>query len=306
MLEKYTKEIELFNKKVPFKNYLCTNDKNNPLIDKPRFRLSIKLTDSCKCSCLFCANKELKDYGEIDFNKVEKVIRELNKTGYLIGVSITGGEPMLYPEKVNKLINLICSIDEKIDICITTCGLNLRKFAEFDNLEKIESLHISRHHYDDKINREIFKNNDIASAEDIKYLQSIVKDKLIVNINTVLIKDYIDNKEEVKKIFEFADSLGIKRVGIVSLIKLNDYAREHFVDFNDIFDHSESCYFIGHHLYNFDYCECIDGAYSSDKGNLIEFYARMGKEGDCPFVTQLVYTTDNKLKTGFSGEIIYE
>ena len=32
---------------------------------------------------------------------------------YLIGVSITGGEPMLYPEKVNKLINLITSIYEE-------------------------------------------------------------------------------------------------------------------------------------------------------------------------------------------------
>ena len=71
-------------------------------------------------------------------------------------------------------------IDEKIDICITTNGINLRKFAEFDNVEKIESLHISRHHYNDEINRKIFQNDEIASSEDIKHLQSLLKDKLII------------------------------------------------------------------------------------------------------------------------------
>ncbi len=301
----YTEEVELFNKKVKFKSFLCTNDKNKPRKSKPSFRLSIKLTDSCNSSCLFCANKNTKDFGELDFDKIEKVVRELNKTGYLIGVSITGGEPMLYPDKVNKLINLITSIDEKVNICITTNGINLRKFAEFDNLERIESLHISRHHYDDDINREIFHSDDIATSEDIKYLQSIVKDKLIININTVLIKGYIDNIEEVKKMFEYADSLGIRRVGIVSLIKLNEYAKDNFIDFNDIFDKKDSSFFIGHHLYSYDYCECIDGIYSADSQNILEFYARMGKEKECPFVTQLVYTTDNKLKTGFNGEVIY-
>ncbi len=298
-------EIEIFGKKFLFKGYTCTSDKNNPIKSKPKFKLTIKLTDYCNCSCPFCANKNLKDFGELDFVKLEKVIRELNSTGYLTRVGITGGEPMMYPDTVNKLINLILSINDKIDIGITTNGLNLRKFLEFENIEKIEGLHISRHHYDDSINKKIFQNENIATSEDIKYLQSKLNDKLIININTVLIKGYIDNIEELKKMCEYVGELGVKRIGIVSLLKLNDYAKEHFVDFNDVFNNNDGSFFVAHHLCNYDYCECIDGICSTDKNDFVEFYSIMGKEKKCPYVTQLVYTTDNKLKKGFDGETIY-
>ncbi len=305
LANKNTEEIELFNKKVLLRKYICTNDKNRTIESKPRLKLTIKLTDSCNCSCPFCSNKNMKDFGEIDFKKIEKVIRELDRTGLLTRISITGGEPMLYPEELNRLINLIISIDDKIDIGVTTNGFNLRMFADFDNVEKIEGLHISRHHYDDGINRKIFNNDCIATSDDIKFLQSKLKDKLIININTVLVKGYIDNFEEVKKMCEYVDNLGVKRIGIISLLRLNDYSKEHFVNFNDIFKNNDGSFFIGHHLCNYDYCNCIDGIYSSENNNIIEFYARVVEEKKCPYVTSLVYTTDNKLKTGFEGETIY-
>ena len=298
-------EIELFNKRVLFKSYKCTNDKNITIKSKPFFKLTIKLTDECNCSCSFCSNKNIRDFGKLDFNKVEEVLRELNKTGYLARVGITGGEPMMYPDQVNRLVNLILSINNKINIGITTNGLNLKKFLEFDNVEKIEGIHISRHHYDDEINKKLFNNDNIATSEDIKYLQSKLKDKLIININTVLIKGYIDSTEEVKKMCDYIDTLGVRRIGLVSLLKLNDFAKEHFIDCNEIFNNLDSSFFVGHHFHNHDFCECVDGIYYSKNKNLIEFYSIMSKEKKCPYITQLVYTTNNQLKTGFSGEVIY-
>ena len=301
----FTQEIDIFGKKVLLKTYSCSCDKNNPKKSDPRLKLTIKLTDFCDCSCPFCSNKNMRDFGHIDFVKLEKVIRELNKTGLLYRISITGGEPMKFPDEVNRLINLIISINEKIEIGITTNGLNLRKFAEFENVEKIEGIHISRHHYDDDINRKVFKSDSIATSDDIKYLQSKLKDKLIININTVLSKGFIDNFDKLKKMCEYVDSLGVKRIGIISLLRLNDYSKKHFIDFKDIFDNNDGSFYIGTSLHNFGYCSCIAGLYSTNNNNMIEFYSRMVEEKKCPYVTSLVYTTDNKLKTGFDGEIIY-
>ena len=304
-IEENTVEIEVFNKKIRLKNYLCANGENGQKKIEPVLKLTIKVTDSCDCSCPFCSNRNMRDFGKLDFDKLEKVIRELNKTGILKRISITGGEPMKYPDEVNRLINLILSINDKINIGITTSGLNLRKFLEFDNLEKIEGLHISRHHYDDKINKSIFKSDNIATSDDIKYLQSQLKDKYIININTVLNKGYIDNIEELKKMCDYVDDLGVKRIGIVSLLKLNDYAKEHFISYDEIMANGDKCFYVNDHYHNYNYCSCIDGLYHTKNNNLIEYYARVVGEEKCPYVTSLVYTTDNKLKTGFQGEEIY-
>ena len=299
------KEIELFNKKVLFKSYLCAEGNRKPKSIVPKIKLTIKLTDDCNCNCAFCSNFNIRDNGNLDFKKLEKVIREVNNTKMLTRITITGGEPMLYPDKVNKIINLILSINKEIKISINTNGFNIKKFLEFENIEKLEAIHISRHHYDDEINKKIFKNENIATSNDIKYLQSKLKDKLIININTVLIKGYIDNYNEVKKIFNYVDNLQVKRIGFVALLKLNDYSKEHFVDFNEILKQKDSNFYVGHHFHNYNYCECIDGLYYTDNNNFIEFYSFMSKEEKCPYVTQLVYTTNNTLKKGFSGEIIY-
>ncbi len=304
-IEENTTEIEVFNKKIRLKNYLCTNGKDNPKKKTLNLKLTIKVTDSCDCSCPFCSNRNMRDFGNLDFNKLEEVIKELNKTGMLTRISITGGEPMKYPELVNKLINLILSINDKMSIGITTNGLNLRKFLEFDNVEKIEGIHISRHHYDSKINKSIFKSDSIATDDDIKYLQSHLKDKYIVNINTVLIKGYIDSIKEIKKMCDYVDDLGVKRIGLVSLLKLNDYAKEHYIDYREIFKEKDDDFFVGHQYNNYNLCSCSDGLYSSKNKNYIEYYARMVSEETCPYIASLVYTTDNKLKTGFEGEVIY-
>lgn len=44
--------------------------------------------------------------------------------------------------------------------------------------------------------------------------------------------------------------------------------------------------------------------YISKEGEFIEWYARMTKELKCDYTRQFVYTSDNKLTTGFGKEII--
>ena len=118
-------------------------------------------------------------------------------------------------------------------------------------------------------------------------------------------KDYISNLEEIKKMLNHVGDLGVYKNGFVSLMRCNEYAEEQFINFNDIFNSLDKDFFKGHHFYSREYCECVDGMYLTDKNQLVEFYARMVKDCECPYTTQLVYTSNNTVTAGFGKKEIY-
>jgi len=297
-------KIKIFGNELLVKDYICSNDPNYIVKSKPTLRLFIKFTDDCNANCKFCANNLSKDYGKIDLKKLEYVIRYLSENNILHGISITGGEPMLYPQKLNDLVNLIYKIDPNMELQISTNGTNLESFKYFDNVNKLESIHISRHHYLDYENYEIFQNDNVSNTDSIMELQEFLTDKRIININTIVMKDYIDSLKEIKRMLNHVGDLGVYKNGFVSLMKCNEYSFNNFINFNSIFKNLDSSFFRGHHFYSGKYCECIDGIYLTDNNKLVEYYARMIKETEMPYVYQLVYTSDNKLKSGFNGKVL--
>ena len=300
------KTINLFGHDIIVRDTLCSTNKDDLKKVEPSLRLYIKLTDACNADCLFCANRESRDFGNLDFKKLEFVIRYLLDRGLLHGISITGGEPMMNPDKMNSLLNLIYSIDPSMEVAISTNGYNLRSFLDMEYVNKLESIHISRHHYDDEVNYSIFGSRDVASTEDIIALQEGLDDKRIININTLVMKDYIEDLREIKKMLNYVGDVGVYKNGFVSLMKCNQFSREHFINFNDIFSSLDENFYLGHHFYNGEYCECVDGVYLTDKDRIVEFYARMVKECQCPYTTQLVYTSDNKVTAGFGKRLLYK
>lgn len=300
------KKIELFNKEILVKDSLCGPTPTSRFEIDPALRLYIKITDYCNADCKFCANGACTDFGEIDLSKLEFVIRYLKEENRLHSISLTGGEPMINPDLVNKILNLIWAIDSRIDVQISTNGLNLLEIANFDNVNNLESIHISRHHYDEDMNKEIFGNGKIATTNDIMMLQEILTNKKIININTLAIKGYIDNLKEIKKMLDYVGDIGVYKNGFVSLMKCNEYSCEHFINFNDIFNNLDKNFLLTHRFYSGEYCECIDGIYASSNAKFVEFYARMVKECNCSYTTQLVYTSDNKVTAGFGGRVLYK
>ena len=300
------KTINLFGRDIIVRDTLCSTNPSDLMKVEPSLRLYVKLTDACNADCLFCANKESRDFGNLDIKKLEFVIRYLLDRGLLHGISITGGEPMMNPDKMNDLLHLIYSIDPNMEVAISTNGYNLKSFLEMEDVNKLESIHISRHHYDDEINYEIFGSRYVASTEDIIALQNGLDDKRIININTLVMKDYIEDLREIKRMLNYVGAAGVYKNGFVSLMKCNHFSRDHFINFNDIFSHLDESFFLGHHFYNGEYCECVDGVYLTDKDRMVEFYARMVKECSCPYTTQLVYTSDNKVTAGFGKRLLYK
>lgn len=299
------KNIELFGQNLNVRDYICSNRQDLTLTASPSLTLYIKITDSCNANCLFCANECSKDFGNIDFKKLEYVIRYLLFKNILHGISITGGEPMTNPSKLNSLLNLIWDIDPSIEVAVSTNGLNIRDFLTFDQVNKLNSIHISRHHYSDDENDKIF-GAKMATSADIEYLQKHLLDSKIVNINTMIMKSGIHDLESIKRNLEFVGSIGVYKNGFVSLMKNNEYSKENFINFNDIFNNLDDSFLLAHRFYNKDYCECVDGLYLSDKYKFVEFYARMVKDCECPYTTQLVYTSDNRLTAGFGKKLIFK
>ena len=301
-------KVEVFGKVLDLKDYCCSTVKSKtPPEAEPALRLYIKVTDACNANCAFCCNENCKDNGVIDLIKLEYVIRYLYENHLLHGVSLTGGEPMLKPDTVQSILNIVYSIDPNIEVQISTNGVNLRLLSEFDNVNNLESIHISRHHYDERINQEIFRSSKVATESDIMFLQDALKDKKIININTLVMKGYIDSLKEIKAMLNHVGRMGVYKDGFVSLMKCNEYARDKFINFNEIFRNLDESFFLSHHFYSGNYCECVDGVYVTDEAKLVEFYARMVKEcADCEQkVMQLVYTSDNKVLSGFSGKEIF-
>ena len=300
------KTINLFGHDIIVRDTLCSTDSKDLKVVDPSLRLYIKLTDACNADCLFCANKESRDFGNLDFRKLEFVIRYLLDKKLLHGISITGGEPMMNPDKMNMLLNLIYGIDPNMEVAISTNGYNLRSFLNMEHVNKLESIHISRHHYDDEVNYSIFGSREVASTEDIVALQEGLDDKRIININTLVMKDYIEDLAGIRKMLNYVGDVGVYKNGFVSLMKCNQFSKDHFINFNDIFSSLDESFYLGHHFYNGEYCECVDGVYLTDNERMVEFYARMVKDCSCPYTTQLVYTSDNKVTAGFGKKLLYK
>ena len=117
-------------------------------------------------------------------------------------------------------------------------------------------------------------------------------------------KSGINSLEEIKNMLTYVGDIGVYKTGFVSLMKCNSYAEKEFINFNDLFSHLDDDFFPGHHFYSREYCECVDGIYLTKHHKLVEYYARMVKDCECPYTTQLVYTSDNKVTAGFGKKVL--
>lgn len=291
-------EIELFGQTVKIKNYFCSPDQKHFEKGHIRVNLYIKINDTCNGKCKFCSNSGLKDNGKLDLDKLKETLIYLNERNIVNRISVTGGEPLLNFELLNEVLNLVFSVNPKSLVTFNTNGYNLKSILDLDSIDKIDGIHISRHHYNDKVNDKIF-GFKTATNGDIKYVIDKLKNKKLLRLNCLLMKDYIGSSREVKKYLEKASDLDIFRVGFVSLMKVNDYCKENFVDFNNVFNDMNDNNCNVAHFYDKNICECLNGVYVSKSGKFIEYYARMTKETNCDYSRQLVYTSDNRLTTGF-------
>lgn len=288
-------KINLFNKEIPVKDYDCSYNKNifNPR--PPVFNLYIQLTDACNAKCEFCDKPGCKD-NDFDYDKFKYIFKELYNKNLIRFVSITGGEPFLNIEKLNKVIDIIHNINPNFPIGVNTNGYNLNAIKDLN----ITELHISRHHYSDIENQNVFK----VKTPTLEEIKSTIKQlNTEVVFNCILQKGLIDNVNEVKKYLDIVSLTGANRVQFISMMPLTKYYNENYVDPTLIIKGLSDTINDGY-LYDKDICECFNLMYISSQGIPIEVSIKNNKQHLCSYTRQFVYTANNNLITGFSGQKI--
>lgn len=224
-------KFPLFDKEIEIKRLGCKHDSQPAHPIPPSVNIFIKVTNGCNSRCAFCSNGGCKNTGKtFNHDKLWGIVDELQNNNIIVNrLNTTGGEPSTVPIVVNDILER-ASIDKyrNLHIHLNTNGL-IESSQELMRHSRWDSISVSLHHYDLMRLSQIY---GVKIPYEALSFDGIDMNK--VNASCNLIKGYIDSNIEVERMLQFAVSLGIPRLGFVSLMKINDYCKEHYVDFDDI------------------------------------------------------------------------
>lgn len=248
------------------KPYVCSpNDK---------FPFYVNITNLCNARCSFCCNGSNKDYRRLDMAFLKEALDIVHDK--VSRISISGGETMINTIELKLLLKLLDRYN--INMTINTNGSFLLKNVDMLNkYENIEAILLSRHHYDDEKNNEIFGINTLK-FDDMKFLQL----KPLLRINCLLIKGYIDSLEEVIKYLEkISTETNIFQIGFISMMPVNEFTNCNFVDYKEITSMLRDEFSEIEVMADGDRCSCANYYYRSKCGRELFVYFRYTKEYGC-------------------------
>lgn len=153
---------------------------------KPNFTIITPGPCNAKCGFCFWNAKDGKIKPPSDyFSSLRDVIKAVP---YSIcpALSLSGGEPTISPhfENILKVIDLVPRQWDRV--VLTTNGSNLNKWLDNPTFARvITNINISRHHFDDRKNRDIFHSNIVPGVEQIREMVNKYGKKYKFNINCV-------------------------------------------------------------------------------------------------------------------------
>jgi molybdenum cofactor biosynthesis enzyme MoaA len=273
--------------------YYCRKN-DEPLVKiegVPLINVYVRLQNVCNANCDFCEFcGEAKQFNEEKFKNL--IIRLHRSNKYKINkLSFTGGEPTLDFALFKHMLNFVNDLDDDIFTVVNTNGLHLNELSKMN----INSIALSRHHYDDEINQSIF-HTKVPTTEEIRNIR-----KNNVHLSCNLCKDYVGTKDEVLNYLEWCSKCGVQDVGFVGLMNVNDFCKEQFVDYDvlkipskRIMQTKRQSKCEGDKIT----CKCANYVYAGDD-NLVSFYCRYYACNNTESV--LVYDIDT-FKNGFAGD----
>lgn len=270
------------------------------LPDTQFVNLYVNVTNRCNAHCPFCCNdkKHHTSSSAFDMDKLFLIISEIVKNGINLNrISLTGGEPGLYPDTIIDLLQRISECDECTftQVQLNTNGLN-KDSQTLMHHPRLDSVSLSLHHYDrDKLSELYGHSVDFNPLAGTKSISN----KL--NISCNLIKGYIDSPAEIEKMICYSANNEIKTLGFVSLMQKNRYCRERFVDFRKIdLSTIPSLIFSGNRSLS-NICSCANYLCHT-KNYLMEIYFRIN-ENPMFCGSSLLYDGEY-LRQGFNNDNI--
>lgn len=305
-----TRSIELFGKRIDAKAYSCRAADGPEEVKEREVKLILTVNPvaCCNAACAFCVAAGERSGARIDTAKFGRVLNYLKEKDVLLSVNISGGEPFTDTGLLNETVNIIYdTLGDDIDISINTNGSGLGRLKDIERLDKLESLHISRHHYEDPVNDRLF-GVKMPATEELREAIASVSFKDVFVFNCLLLKEGVGDPQSARSFLEYAHSLGIPKVGFISTMAINEYTRAQQVSYTEILDNNDGRMLVTCGFKDFDRCMCTDGVYACDDGRLIQFYGRETHPWTGSYVRGLVYGSDNVLRTGYgdSASVLWD
>ncbi len=287
-----------FAKPIQLRERACSSNGMPGELQSPYVNLFVKVTNRCNARCPFCCNGDaLRNQTSFDTGKLFDIIDELTRRNIRINrVAITGGEPSVVPELVEEILRLLSRREYAwIHAHLNTNGLR-QESRELMQNSRWNSISVSLHHYDTEALQVLY---GLKHKVEMPVFDGIDVSK--VNASCNLVKGYIDHPEALQKMMSFALGQGLPRLGLVGLMPMNDYCREHYVDFSALkLGSIPHLYQTGSKCYGSD-CKCANYLYN-ENGRVLEVYLR-NLMNPCFVASGLMYDGTH-LHQGFGKEAI--
>lgn len=281
----------IFDKDIKVKDYDCSFNPNEFQKKPVKLNLYVQMNNKCNAKCDFC-NPGCID-SNFDFDKLEEIIHYLHTNHLINRISITGGEPLLNPKRLKRILKIAQRYPYQI--ALNTNGFNLDILE--DVYDDVDRIFISKHHYNNQINDSIMKIHT-PTIEDLSSID--VRNK--ITLHCVLQKGYIDNAEKMKQYMDYMGTTYIRNIKFISLYQLTDKAIEKMIEIQPLMDEFSQHTNAGV-LYDKCYCSCLDFVYVTSNGKVINAILRNNKTNHFHCCRQLVFNGEN-LYDGFEKKIL--
>lgn len=225
--------LNIMNKEYEFYKGICDDyviaGKEYKVCNKVNYQC--RTTLACNANCPFCIEKDSCKNNEVSndiyLSNLDKSLKELHSLGISPSVTITGGEPCLFKNRVIGILKTLKS-NNVSKFNLNTNGILLNNEI-LNCIKEVEMpyMNISIHHYNLDKNKELFGGKSITlnQLKNIKkQLGATYYDNTRVRLQCVLMKGAIDSLDEIKKFLKFTKELGFDNVAFRGLSKLKGIA----------------------------------------------------------------------------------
>lgn len=165
-----------------------------------------EITPKCDFNCIYCYNvwKDKTDYQQstLTLNKIEELFEKLSTETTIEGVTITGGEPLLYPD----LIKVVEFLKNKgINVGLTTHGIHLSEDKIKQLIDAgVSYFEISLDALDENIYHKLTGDSQLDKVKSA--ILNIKKHKALLTVSTIITKL---NLSEISKIIDLTFAFSV-------------------------------------------------------------------------------------------------
>lgn len=200
--------------------------------------LRISITSSCNLQCFFCHHEGIALTGgkRLQISQIERILIQAKKNG-INEITITGGEPALYPEGVKFILQYCSGWSNPPAIKIATNGLlwSEQQLCDMSRYKGKLDFHVSCHSLDATSMGKICGHS--VSSDHYSWLFYYLKQyEIAYRINATVLKGLNDSPEAMIELIDFCFAHHIPKIHFMELLVTKGQKRLHkyYISFSDI------------------------------------------------------------------------